>query len=88
MRVVAVIEALSEGQARVEGFRHELGKVRHALDNTDSVLAVADESLQIAEEVIDEARRVLPAIVMATAVIAVAAIGVYLWRKRDKDQDS
>ena len=35
---MSVIDALSEGQLRVEEFRDELGKVRHVLDNTDAVL--------------------------------------------------
>ena len=40
---MSVIDALSEGQVRVEEFRDELGKVRHVLDNTDAVLGMADE---------------------------------------------
>ena len=41
---MSVIDALNEGQVRVEDFRDELGKVRHVLDNTDAVLGMADEN--------------------------------------------
>ena len=54
---MSVIDALSEGQLRVEEFRDELGKVRYVLDNTDAVLEMADETLQSAEEALEEAPR-------------------------------
>lgn len=81
---MAVMEALSEGQAKVEDFREELGKVRHALDNTDAVLGIADEGLQIAEEAIEEARKAMPVIITVSVVVTAAAVGVYFWRKRKK----
>ncbi len=85
---MAVIEALEEGQTRVEEFREELGKVRHALDNTDTALAIAEEGLQIAEDAIEEARRALPVIITVTAVVTAAAVGVYVWRRRKKAQQN
>lgn len=84
---MAVIEALEDGQAHVEGFREELGKVRHALDNTDTALAIAEEGLHVAEDAIQEARRAMPVIITVTVVVTAAAIGVYAWRRRKKNQD-
>jgi sugar/nucleoside kinase (ribokinase family) len=84
---MAVIEALEEGQARVEGFRAELGKVRHALENTDTALAIAEEGLQVAEDAIEEARRAMPVIITVAVVVTAAAIGVYVWRRREKNHE-
>ena len=84
---MAVMEALSESQERVEGLRTELGKVRHALDNTDAVLGIADEGLELAEEAIEEAKKAMPVIITVTVVITAVAVGAYFWRKRSKAKE-
>ena len=82
---MAVMEVLSESQERVEDLREELGKVRHALDNTDAVLGIAAEGLELAEEAIEEARRAMPVIITVAVVVTAVAVGVYFWRKRTSD---
>ncbi len=84
---MSVIDALSEGQLRVEEFRDELGKVRHVLDNTDAVLVMADETLQAAEEALEEARRAMPVIIAVAVVTTAAVVGIYLWRRRSSDRE-
>ena len=84
---MSVIDALSEGQLRVEEFRDELGKVRHVLDNTDAVLEMADETLQAAEEALEEARRAMPVIIAVAVVTTAAVVGIYLWRRRSSDRE-
>ena len=84
---MSVIDALSEGQLRVEEFRDELGKVRHVLDNTDAVLEMADETLQSAEEALEEARRAMPVIIAVAVVTTAAVVGIYLWRRRSSDRE-
>ena len=83
---MALMEAIADGQVRVETLREELGKVRHALDNTDAVLGVADESLIVAEEVIEEARKVMPVILAVTVAITATAVTVYLLRRRSHNK--
>ena len=84
---MALMEAIADGQVRVETLREELSKVRHALDNTDAVLGVADNSLEIAEEVIEEARRLMPVIVAVSVAITATAATVYLLRKRNQNKN-
>ena len=84
---MSVIDALSEGQVRVEEFRDELCKVRHVLDNTDAVLGMADETLQAAEEALEEARRAMPVIIAVAVVTTAATVGIYLWRRRSSDRE-
>ena len=84
---MSVIDALSEGQVRVEEFRDELGKVHHVLDNTDAVLGMADETLQAAEEALEEARRAMPVIIAVAVVTTAAVVGIYLWRRRSSDRE-
>ena len=84
---MSVIDALSEGQLRVEEFRDELGKVRHVLDNTDAALGMADETLQAAEEALEEARRAMPVIIAVAVVTTAAVVGIYLWRRRSSDRE-
>lgn len=83
---MALMETIADGQVRVETLREELGKVRHALDNTDAVLGVADNGLEIAEEVIAEARRVMPVIIAVTVAVTATAVTIYLLRKRSNHQ--
>ena len=82
---MAVLEAIVDGQHRVDDLRVDLGKVRRALDNTDAVLGIADEGLVIAEDVVEEARKAMPVIIVATALITAAAIGVVIYRRRHAD---
>ena len=84
---MALMEVIADGQVRVETLREELGKVRHALDNTDAVLGVADNSLEIAEEVIEEARKVLPVLIAVTIAITATAATIYLLRKRNQNKN-
>ena len=84
---MSVIDALSEGQVRLEEFRDELGKVRHVLDNTDAVLGMADETLHAAEEALEEARRAMPVIIAVAVVTTAAVVGIYLWRRRSSDRE-
>ena len=84
---MSVIDALSEGQLRVEEFRDELGKVRHVLDNTDAALGMADETLQAAEEALEEARRAMPVIIAVAVVTTAAVVGIYLWRRQSSDRE-
>ena len=84
---MSVIDALSEGQLRVEEFRDELGKVRHVLDNTDAALGIADETLRAAEEALEEARRAMPVIIAVAVVTTAAVVGIYLWRRRSSDRE-
>lgn len=84
---MSVIDALSEGQLRVEEFRDELGKVRHVLDNTDAALGMADETLRAAEEALEEARRAMPVIIAVAVVTTAAVVGIYLWRRRSSDRE-
>ena len=84
---MSVIDALSEGQLRVEEFRDELGKVRHVLDNTDAALGMADETLRAAEEALEEARRAMPVIIAVAVVTTAAVVGIYLWRRQSSDRE-
>ena len=84
---MSVIDALSEGQVRLEEFRDELGRGRHGLDNTDAVLGMADETLHAAEEALEEARRAMPVIIAVAVVTTAAVVGIYLWRRRSSDRE-
>lgn len=83
---MALLDTIADGQVRVESLREELGKVRHALDNTDAVLGVADEGLIIAEEVIQEARKIMPVLIAVSVAITATAVTVYFLRKRSHDK--
>jgi hypothetical protein len=84
---MALVETLHEQQVRVEDLRHHLGRVREALDQTDSILGAAEETLERAEVVIEQGRRALPAIAVGLVVVAVG-VGVVVWlRRRSGDED-
>ena len=49
---MAILEAVETGHGHVTDLRHELDKVRDALDRTDAVLGVTDDALLKAESAI------------------------------------
>ncbi len=78
---MAILEAVHEQQVRVEELRHHLGRVREALDQTDSILGAAEETLERAEVVIERGSRALPVLLVGSAVVAVG-VGVAVWLRR------
>lgn len=84
---MAVMEAIADSHHRVDELRTDLGKVRRALDNTDAVLGIADDGLEVAEDVIEEAKRAMPIMVAATALITLAAVGVFVYRRRQNHHE-
>lgn len=84
---MALVETLHEQQVRVEDLRHHLGRVREALDQTDSILGTAEETLERAEVVIEQGRRALPVVAVGLILVGVG-VGVVVWlRKRSRDED-
>lgn len=84
---MAIRDVVHEQQVRVEDLRHHLGRVREALDQTDSILGAAEETLERAEVVIERGSRALPVILVGGAVLAVG-VGVVVWlRRRSRDED-
>lgn len=85
---MALLEAVETGHARVTDLRHDLDRVRDALDRTDAVLGVTDDTLTRAEEAIGTSRRWAPAVAIGVAVVAVAVVGFVVWRRSQRrDQD-
>ena len=94
---MSVIEQLQSTAANVEGVREGLGRLRGALEQTESVLAIADEVLGMTDDVLDSAAEALetskrwaPRAALVVGVVAVAAIGVVVvmrLRKRTPDED-
>ena len=93
---MSVVEQLQSTAANVEGVREGLGRLRGALEQTESVLNIADEVLGRTDEVLESAAEALetskrwaPRAALVLGVVAVAAIGVVVvmrLRKRD-DED-
>jgi hypothetical protein len=93
---MSIVEQLQSSAANVEGVRDGLGRLRGALEQTESVLNVADDVLGKADEVLVQAadalessKRWAPRIALVLGVIAVAAVGIVVvtrLRKRD-DED-
>lgn len=84
---MALLDTVQEQQVRVEELRHHLGRVREALDQTDSILGAAEDTLERAEVVIERGSRALP-VVLVGAVIVAAGIGaVVWWRRHSRDED-
>ena len=94
---MSVVEQLQSSAANVEGVRDGLGRLRVALEQTESVLTVAgdvlgkaDEVLVQAAEALETSKRWAPRVALVVGVAAVAAVGVVvvlkLRRKRD-DED-
>ncbi|PHX61469.1 MAG: hypothetical protein CK552_00375 [Actinobacteria bacterium] len=79
---MALLEVVESGQEHVVDLRHELDKVRDALDRTDAVLAIADETLTRAEEAIVQSRRWAPVLVGVVGLVAVGVAAAIISRRR------
>jgi hypothetical protein len=79
---MAILEAVETGHGHVTDLRHELDKVRDALDRTDAVLGVTDEALVKAESAIVNTRHWAPYVALGIGIMTVAVVGVVVWRKR------
>lgn len=83
---MAILEMVEAGHGHVTDVRHELDRVRDALDRTDAMLGVTDHALEKAEDVIATSRRVAPGLAIGIGVAAAAVVvGVILWRRRQRD---
>ncbi len=82
---MAMLELVEAGQVRVDEARHELGRVREVLDRTDAVLAVTDDALESAESAIVTTRRATPYVLIGLGLVAVLAVGIIIWRRRQED---
>lgn len=92
---MSVVEQLQSTAANVEGVREGLGRLRGALEQTESVLTIADEVLGRTDEVLESAAEALetskrwaPRAAIVLGVAAVAVIGVVVvmrLRKRNDD---
>lgn len=92
---MSVVEQLQSSAANVEGVREGLGRLRGALEQTETVLDVADDVLgkadvvlESAAEALESSKRWAPRVAIVLGVAAVAAIGVVVvmrLRKRDED---
>ena len=79
---MALLEVVENGQEHVVDLRHELGKVRDALDRTDAVLAIADETLTRAEGAIVQSRRLAPVALVVFGVVAIGVVAMVIIRRR------
>ena len=94
---MSVVEQLQSTAANVEGVREGLGRLRGALEQTESVLTIADEVLGRTDDVLESAAEALesskhwaPRAALVLGVVAVAAIGgvvVIRLRRRSDDED-
>ena len=91
---MSVVEQLQSTAANVEGVREGLGRLRGALEQTESVLTVADEVLGRTDEVLESAAEALetskrwaPRAALVLGVVAVAAIGVVVVMRLRKRND-
>jgi hypothetical protein len=92
---MSVVEQLQSTAANVEGVREGLGRLRGALEQTESVLTIADdvlgrtdEVLESAAEALESSKRWAPRAGIVLGVVAVATIGVVIvmrLRKRHED---
>ena len=92
---MSVVEQLQSTAANVEGVREGLGRLRGALEQTESVLTIADEVLGRTDDVLESAaeametsKRWAPRAALVLGVVAVAAVGVVVvmrLHKRDED---
>jgi len=79
---MAILEVVENGHEHVTDLRHELGRVREALDRTDAVLGITDEALERAEHAIESSRRVAPVVLAVVGVAAIAVTAAIVWRSR------
>lgn len=84
---MALLDTVQEQQVRVEELRHHLGRVREALDQTDSILGAAEDTLERAEIVIERGSRALPIVVVGAVILAAGIGAVVWWRRRSRDED-
>ncbi len=84
---MAILEAVETGHGHVTDLRHELDKVRDALDRTDAVLGVTDEALVKAESAIVTTRHWAPYVAVGIGIVIVAVVGVVVWRKRRRGSE-
>lgn len=92
---MSVVEQLHTSAANVEGVRDGLGRLRGALEQTETVLDVADDVLgkadvvlESAAEALETSRRWAPRAAVVLGVVAVAALGVIVvvrLRRRHND---
>jgi hypothetical protein len=82
---MAILEVVESGHGHVTDLRHELGRVREALDRTDAVLGVTDDALVRAEHAIETSRRVAPVVLAVVGVAVVGVAAVLVWRSRRRE---
>ena len=79
---MVLLEVVETSQEHVVELRHELDKVRDALDRTDAVLAIADETLMRAEVAIIQSRRLAPVVLGVVVLLAVGVTAVIVIKRR------
>ena len=93
---MSVVEQLQSTAANVEGVREGLGRLRGALEQTESVLTIADEVLGMTDEVLESAAEALEtskrwapraALVLGVAAVAVIGVVVVMRLRRRNDED-
>jgi hypothetical protein len=84
---MAILEAVETGHGHVSDLRHELDRVRDALDRTDAVLGVTDDAFVKAESAIVATRRVAPIVVIGIGIAAITIAAVIVWRRRQRSDD-
>lgn len=84
---MAILDVVETGHGHVADLRHELGRVRDALDRTDAVLGVTDDALVRAEHAIETSRRIAPVVLVVVGVAAVAVVAAVVWRTRQRRSD-
>ena len=81
---MAILEMVETGHGHVTDLRHELDRVRDALDRTDAVLAVTDDTLVKAESAIESTRRATPYLAVGVGIAVVAVVAIVVWRRRQR----
>lgn len=84
---MAILEVVETGHGHVTDLRHELDKVRVALDRTDAVLGVTDDALVKAESAIVSGRHWAPYVALGIGLATVAIVGIVVWRKSKRRSD-
>lgn len=84
---MAILEAVESGHGHVTDLRHELDRVREALDRTDAVLGVTDDALEKAEAAIVTGRRLSPYVAVRVGVAVVAVVAIVVWRRRRRSAE-
>lgn len=85
---MAILDVVETGHEHVVDLRHELERVRGALDRTDAVLGVTDDALERAEHAIETSRRLSPYVLTVVGVAAVGVAAYLVWRSRRQRDDS